>query len=115
MILNFFSGPAEPPADAFSGITQRRLSNGIRVNYRYSDNEPKAAMLRIIANGGRAAENMTIGPDGFGAVVVGKMMTLEICCPPSIPFKKTKKILYLHRHQSFVGSRNCGFVAEGTD
>jgi hypothetical protein len=25
---------ATPPPDAFSGITQRRLQNGIRVNYR---------------------------------------------------------------------------------
>ena len=67
-----FTGPPLPPMDPYSGITQRRLSNGIRINYRYSDNEPKAAMMRVVVNGGRAAEKMSIGPDGFGAVVVGK-------------------------------------------
>jgi len=65
------AGPANPPPDAFSGITQRRLSNGIRINYRHTDNESKACLLRVIANGGRASEKLGAAPDGFGAVVVG--------------------------------------------
>lgn len=35
---------------------QRRLSNGIKLNFKQSDNEPRAAMLRIVAAGGRACE-----------------------------------------------------------
>lgn len=38
---------------------------------RHTDNEPRAALLRLIAPGGRAAEKMGAGPDGFGSVVVG--------------------------------------------
>ena len=69
-----------PPTDPFSSITQRRLSNGIRVNYKHSDNEPKACMMRICVNGGRAAEKLGAGPDGFGAVVVGARALSEVGC-----------------------------------
>lgn len=65
------AGPALPDADPNFGIVQRRLSNGIRVNYCKTDHEPKAALLRLIAPGGRACEKMEIGPDGFGAIVLG--------------------------------------------
>ena len=47
---------AFPPADPETGIVQRRLSNGVRVNYCSTDNEPRAAMLRLVAPGGRARE-----------------------------------------------------------
>ena len=58
--------------DTFSRVAQLRLSNGIRINYRRTDNEPNGCLLRMICNGGRAAEKMGIGPDGFGAVSVGE-------------------------------------------
>eukprot|EP00879_Flechtneria_rotunda_P011618 GHRR01012135.1.p1 GENE.GHRR01012135.1~~GHRR01012135.1.p1 ORF type:complete len:964 (+),score=341.69 GHRR01012135.1:177-3068(+) len=61
---------ARPPTNAETGITQRRLSNGIRINYRHTDNEPKAGLLRIVAAGGRAAESREPGPGGAGAVAV---------------------------------------------
>ncbi len=32
------------------------MSNGIKLNFKQSDNEPRAAMLRIVAAGGRACE-----------------------------------------------------------
>lgn len=69
-----------PPTDPFSNITQRRLSNGIRVNYKHSDNEPKACMMRVCVNGGRAAEKLGAGPDGFGAVVIGSRALSEVGC-----------------------------------
>ena len=49
-------GPSQPPADPVTGVMQRRLSNGIKINFKQSDNEPRAAMLRIVAAGGRACE-----------------------------------------------------------
>ncbi|XVF74025.1 hypothetical protein PTKIN_Ptkin13bG0028700 [Pterospermum kingtungense] len=53
--------------DKGTGITQRRLSNGIPVNYKISKNETRGGVMRLIVGGGRAAEN----PDSKGAVVVG--------------------------------------------
>ncbi len=41
-------------------MLQRRLSNGIKVNFKQSDNEPRAAMLRIVAAGGRACEGVQL-------------------------------------------------------
>ena len=40
--------PSDSPAE---GILQFRLSNGIRINARRTLNEPKAAMLRMVAAG----------------------------------------------------------------
>jgi predicted Zn-dependent peptidase len=59
------AGWAPPDADAASGIAQRRLSNGIRVNWRRSVNEPQGAVLRLVAPGGRASERQP------GAVALG--------------------------------------------
>jgi hypothetical protein len=47
------------------------LSNGIRLNYRVTDNEPRSAMLRICAAGGRALEPLEPGPSGAGCISVG--------------------------------------------
>ena len=41
--------PSDNPAE---GIMQFTLSNGIKINARRTLNEPKAAMLRVIAAGG---------------------------------------------------------------
>lgn len=65
------SGETRPSPDPYSGISQRRLSNGIKVNYRHTDNEPRAAMLRLVAAGGRACEPSEAGPSGAGVVTVG--------------------------------------------
>jgi len=74
---------AEPgtSGDAFpepgpNGIVQRRLSNGMRLNYRVTDNEPRAALLRMIAPGGSCMDKLGAAPDGYGAVTVG-MRTLS--------------------------------------
>ncbi|XWS24637.1 hypothetical protein CRYUN_Cryun28dG0119700 [Craigia yunnanensis] len=53
--------------DNETGITQRRLSNGISVNYKISKNEFRGGVMRLIVGGGRAAETS----DSKGAVVVG--------------------------------------------
>jgi predicted Zn-dependent peptidase len=62
---------ARPGPDPSSGVIQRQLSNGIKVNIRHTDNEPKAAMVRVVAAGGRAREPCSIGPNGVGSVSVG--------------------------------------------
>ena len=67
-----------PPADPETGIVQRRLSNGVRVNYCSTDNEPRAAMLRLVAPGGRAREAEGVGPAGAGAVAVGTRALSEV-------------------------------------
>ena len=54
-----------------AGIVQRRLSNGIRVNYCRTNNEPRAAYVRLVAAGGRALEGQGAGPSGTGVVSVG--------------------------------------------
>ncbi|OMP10324.1 hypothetical protein COLO4_04620 [Corchorus olitorius] len=53
--------------DKETGITQRRLSNGIPVNYKISKNETRGGVMRLIVGGGRAAETS----ESKGAVVVG--------------------------------------------
>ncbi|CAA3007098.1 stromal processing peptidase, chloroplastic [Olea europaea var. sylvestris] len=50
-----------------TGITQRRLSNGIPVNYRISKSEANSGVMRLIVGGGRAAESS----ETKGAVIVG--------------------------------------------
>ncbi len=47
-------------ADPQTGVVQLRLSNGIAINYRHTDNEPQAAMIRMVAAGGRACEGATV-------------------------------------------------------
>eukprot|EP00850_Spirogloea_muscicola_P018683 SM000174S03338 [mRNA] locus=s174:45802:51599:- [translate_table: standard] len=53
--------------DSTTGVTQRRLSNGIRVNYKMTKNEAKGGVLRLVSAGGRAQE---LGAQS-GAVAVG--------------------------------------------
>lgn len=69
---------SEPPAgwvppgpDEVTGVVMRRLSNGIRVNYKVTLNEPQSAVLRLVAPGGRAAEAIGAGQRGCGSVMVG--------------------------------------------
>ena len=54
-----------------TGIVQRRLSNGMKINYCQTDNEPQAAMVRMVAAGGRAMEGQGPGPSGTGVVSIG--------------------------------------------
>ncbi|KAJ4963796.1 hypothetical protein NE237_023735 [Protea cynaroides] len=53
--------------DDETGITQRRLSNGIPVNYKITKNETRGGVMRLMVGGGRAAESS----QSRGAVVVG--------------------------------------------
>lgn len=53
--------------DKETGITQRRLSNGIPINYKISKTESQGGVMRLIVGGGRAAESS----ESRGAVVVG--------------------------------------------
>ncbi|XP_031378715.1 stromal processing peptidase, chloroplastic isoform X2 [Punica granatum] len=53
--------------DEETGITQLRLSNGIRINYRVSQTESRGGVMRLIVGGGRAAETS----ESRGAVIVG--------------------------------------------
>ncbi|RMZ57046.1 hypothetical protein APUTEX25_002278 [Auxenochlorella protothecoides] len=65
------AGSARPAPHPASGVVQRRLSNGVALNYRVTPNEPRAAALRVTAAGGRARERAAVAPDGTGAVTVG--------------------------------------------
>eukprot|EP00250_Pteridium_aquilinum_P006240 c16198_g1_i1 orf=144-3938(+) len=58
--------------DKSTGITQLKLSNGIRVNYKKSNNEAKGGVMRLVVPGGRARETA----EASGAVAVG-MRTLS--------------------------------------
>lgn len=60
-----------PPVHEPSGVTVRRLSNGIRLNYRPTKNEPKAGFIRVTGKGGRMLEPLEAGPQGAGCVAVG--------------------------------------------
>ncbi|RZC65954.1 hypothetical protein C5167_009648 [Papaver somniferum] len=53
--------------DEETGITQCRLSNGISVNYKITEHESKAGVMRLIVGGGRAQEDSNLK----GAVIVG--------------------------------------------
>ncbi|KAG8388150.1 hypothetical protein BUALT_Bualt02G0096000 [Buddleja alternifolia] len=53
--------------DEDTGIIQRRLSNGIPVNYKISKSEANTGVMRLIVGGGRAAESS----EAKGAVIVG--------------------------------------------
>ncbi|XP_024530004.1 stromal processing peptidase, chloroplastic [Selaginella moellendorffii] len=50
-----------------TGIVMRRLSNGMRVNYKITQNEAKGGVMRLVVAGGRARETS----DASGAVAVG--------------------------------------------
>ena len=68
----------ESTIDEATGIHQRVLSNGIRVNYRVTNNEPGSAFLRLVIPGGRTAEPTTSGPGGIGAAAVGFRTLQEV-------------------------------------
>ncbi|KAL6517914.1 hypothetical protein OROMI_033615 [Orobanche minor] len=53
--------------DEETGIIQRRLSNGIPVNYRISKSEANSGVMRLVVGGGRASESA----ESKGAVIVG--------------------------------------------
>lgn len=67
--------PLPPGAPVYTlghgGVVQMRLANGIKVNYRVTDNEPRGAMLRLVAAGGRATEGQGVGPLGTGSMALG--------------------------------------------
>lgn len=43
----------------------------MKINYSQTDNEPQAAMVRMVAAGGRAMEGQGAGPSGTGVVSIG--------------------------------------------
>ena len=43
----------------------------MKINYCQTDNEPQAAMVRMVAAGGRALEGQGPGPSGTGVVSIG--------------------------------------------
>ena len=53
--------------DEATGVIQRRLSNGIRVNLKITANEAKGGILRLVVPGGRARDD----PQAAGTVSVG--------------------------------------------
>ena len=43
----------------------------MKINYCQTDNDPQAAMVRMVAAGGRAMEGRGAGPSGTGVVSIG--------------------------------------------
>ena len=64
--------------DEATGVHQRVLSNGIRVNYVVTKNEPGGGFLRLVVPGGRTAEPTERGPGGIGAAAVGFRTLQEV-------------------------------------
>jgi predicted Zn-dependent peptidase len=64
--------------DMVTGIVQKRLSNGIAVNYCRTDNEPQAAMIRVVASGGRGIEKAEAAANGLGSVALGTRALSEV-------------------------------------
>ncbi|KAL6873468.1 hypothetical protein ACP4OV_013550 [Aristida adscensionis] len=62
--------------DSETGITQRRLSNGISVNYKITQNEARVGVMRLIVGGGRATEDS----ESKGSVIVGVRTLSEGGC-----------------------------------
>ncbi|VAI90545.1 unnamed protein product [Triticum turgidum subsp. durum] len=62
--------------DNETGITQRRLSNGISVNYKITQNEARVGVMRLIVGGGRATEDS----ESKGSVIVGVRTLSEGGC-----------------------------------
>jgi len=64
--------------DPITGIVQKKLSNGVAVNYCKTDNEPQAAMIRVVASGGRGVEKAMAASSGLGAVALGTRALSEV-------------------------------------
>ncbi|CAN6194219.1 unnamed protein product [Urochloa humidicola] len=62
--------------DTETGIAQRRLSNGISINYKITENEAKVGVMRLIVGGGRATEDS----ESKGSVIVGVRTLSEGGC-----------------------------------
>uniref|UniRef100_J3MG01 Stromal processing peptidase, chloroplastic n=1 Tax=Oryza brachyantha TaxID=4533 RepID=J3MG01_ORYBR len=62
--------------DNETGITQRRLSNGISINYKITQNEARVGVMRLIVGGGRATEDS----ESKGSVIVGVRTLSEGGC-----------------------------------
>ncbi|KAL5199647.1 hypothetical protein ABZP36_020850 [Zizania latifolia] len=62
--------------DSETGITQRRLSNGISINYKITQNEARVGVMRLIVGGGRATEDS----ESKGSVIVGVRTLSEGGC-----------------------------------
>ena len=55
----------------------RRVSNGLRLNFWATQEEPKGAWLRVVAYGGRFAGPNEPGPAGLGSMVLGTRTVAE--------------------------------------
>uniref|UniRef100_A0A0E0AC26 Peptidase M16 N-terminal domain-containing protein n=1 Tax=Oryza glumipatula TaxID=40148 RepID=A0A0E0AC26_9ORYZ len=62
--------------DDETGIAQRRLSNGISINYKITQNEARVGVMRLIVGGGRATEDS----ESKGSVIVGVRTLSEGGC-----------------------------------
>ncbi|KAG8094857.1 hypothetical protein GUJ93_ZPchr0012g20478 [Zizania palustris] len=62
--------------DSETGIAQRRLSNGISINYKITQNEARVGVMRLIVGGGRAREDS----ESKGSVIVGVRTLSEGGC-----------------------------------
>lgn len=78
--------------DKETGIMQRRLSNGVPVNYKISKNEARCGVMRLTVGGGRSTESS----ESKGAVVVGVRTLSEGGCVGS--FSREQVELFCVNH-----------------
>ena len=64
--------------DEATGVHQRVLSNGVRVNYRVTKNEPGSAFLRLVVPRRAHRRVPAPGPGGIGAAAVGFRTLQEV-------------------------------------
>ena len=79
----------ESTIDAATGVHQRVLSNGVRVNYRVTNNEPGSGFLRLVIPGGRTAEPVAAELDR-GMTVLPPSQKISRELPPDF-FSLTKE------------------------
>lgn len=65
--------------DPETGVVQLKLSNGIAINFRRSLNEPQAAMVRMVASGGRSAEGAS--PQDSRGLAPAEVSALQSATP----------------------------------
>lgn len=99
-----------PPGHNETGIYLRRLSNGLRVTYKYTDNEVDSAYIRLSLLGGRAAEPDEEGPAGYGCLRTGTQARCEGGTPrvEDVWMTRTSRVADC---TSFGGSRDMGLRA----
>jgi predicted Zn-dependent peptidase len=69
--IGIYENDPLPDPNPETGVSYRKLANGVLVSYRLMDDHPGVASVRLVVTGGRMSEKVEIGPSGLGSVAVG--------------------------------------------